>query len=141
MKSGMIKQCGNKISECHYNCCIFSSNFIVLYPGEYEKSKLKKNHLKIIDEDYHGGKKVVCTKICTSKDFKPLDCKSYPFFPTLDSDNNLRLIKGIKCPLINKELNKHKTKVIEAWKGVSKDKKIKNWIKEVKLVGYGLSDE
>ncbi len=136
MGNGIIKQCVNRGSECHFKCCNFTTNFIVLYPGEYEESNLNKSHLKIIDENYHGGKKAVCTRLCAPGDFKPLDCKTYPFFPVIDSNNTIRLIKGSKCPLTNSELTRHKAWVMNTWIKLFRNEQIREWVKKVKLIGY-----
>jgi hypothetical protein len=136
MPGGLIPQCKKRISECHWKCCTFTDNYIVFYPGEYEASPLNKSHLKIVNENYHGGKKAICTKHCTAKSFKPLDCKTYPFFPIIDRKNNIRLLKGIKCPLTKKELAKHKSWVLKTWKKSLENEEMRNWLKKVKLVGY-----
>lgn len=141
MADGLIPQCKKRKSECHWKCCSFSSNYIVLYPGEYETSGLDKSHLKIIDQNYHGGKKAICIKHCTAKSFKPFDCKTYPFFPIINQKNNIKLLKGIKCPLTKKELIKHKCWVLKTWKELLKNKKVRDWLREVKLIGYKLSVE
>jgi len=141
MVEGLNLKCKERSTECHYKCCTFTDNYIVLYPGEYEESMLKKEHLKIIDDYYYGGKKVICIKRCTSGDFKPLDCKSYPFFPFFDSDGNLRLIKGRKCPLEFGDLVEHKQWVLKEWGGLLKNSKIREWVKKIKLVGYEPLDE
>ena len=59
----------------------------MLYPGELGEAYLNgesTQHLKIIDANYHGGQKAICTAKDTAScdgGLKPLDCKSYPFFP------------------------------------------------------------
>lgn len=141
MSNGIIKQCKNQCLRCHYKCCTFTTNFIVLYPGEYEKAEKDKSHLKIVDENYHGGKKAVCTKLCTADNFKPLDCQSYPLFPLIDSASKLRLIRGSKCPLTSSKLKKHEIFVIKTWNKLLQNNKTLDWLKEVKLVGYQLYDE
>ena len=137
MSDGIIPQCKIKNKECKYGCCKFGNNYIVLYPGELEKSKLNKSHLEIIDEDYFGGKKAICVRRCEERDFKPLDCKSYPFFPVIDK-NKIVLLRGIKCPLLNEDLVGHKKWVLDYWNNLMEDKNILNWLKKVKLVGYSV---
>ncbi|GAF72786.1 unnamed protein product [marine sediment metagenome] len=130
---------------------MFTKNYIVLYPGEFEAHNLGKYHIKIIDDDYHGGKKAVCdyhegraivhNRICAHAHFKPLDCKSYPYFPFLDSDDKLRILKGEKCPLTEGELSKHRKWFLQRWKKMLRNPEIKEWIKKVELVGYELISE
>lgn len=137
---GIIKTCNNYLSKCKYRCCSFSDNYIVLYPGEFEKSKLNKNHIQIIDDDYHGGKKAICLRPCKEEDFKPLDCRSYPYFPRINEKDNIGILKGIKCPLEEEDLIEHKKKFLEIWNDMIKDRKIFEWLKKVELVGYKIMD-
>lgn len=139
--SGKIEKCQEHIPTCQ--CCSFASkrHYVVLYPGEFENSKLNKLHLRIIDEGYHGGKKAKCLRHCTAKDLKPMDCKSFPFFPMLSDESKLELLKSQLCPLKDLDLTEHRVKVLDVWGTLIKDKKILEWIKNVKLPGYayGLS--
>lgn len=144
---GIIRECSKYIPRCHHKCCTFHDNYIVLYPGEWENSKLKKAHLTIIDDDYFGGKKVVCAlgnhilslRPCDPKiEFKPIDCKSYPYFPKIDKQGNIQILKGRRCPLTKKDLVQHKKLFLKAWKSLIKDKVILSWLKKVKLVEYKL---
>ena len=144
---GIIKECDKYIPKCNHKCCTFHNNFIVLYPGEWEKSKLRKAHLTIIDDDFFGGKKAICSKgdhtlslrPCNPKtEFKPLDCRCYPYFPKIGKRGDIKLLKGQKCPLTKKDLINQKKLVFKAWNFLIKDKKILNWLKKVKLVGYKL---
>jgi DNA-binding XRE family transcriptional regulator len=75
---GQITSCAT--AGCGWRCCEFQQgNYIVLYPGELEAAKSGSQptaHLRIIDADYHGGKKSVCTAKCTAScdgGLKPLD--------------------------------------------------------------------
>jgi len=142
---GIIKECKKYIPQCQHKCCTFHNNYIVLYPGEWEKSKLRKDHLTIIDNDYFGGKKVQCRKgnhtlslrPCNPEiEFKPLDCRSYPYFPQINSKGKIKIIKGKKCPLTDKDLAKHRKLFLKTWNSLIKDKTIFEWLKRVKLVGY-----
>lgn len=139
MWEGEIEKCDKNSGSCKYKCCSFTNNFIVLYPGEFESSNLNKSHLKIIDNNYNGGKKVICNlnKQCSSnKQFKPFDCKCYPLFPLIDKKSNIKLIKGKKCPLIKKDLIKHKQEILSEFHKLIQDPKIKAWFKKVKLIDY-----
>jgi len=128
-----IGSCKKFIPGC--GCCELNKVRICLYPGEYENSKLNKNHLLILNEDWFGGKIVTCTRMCTDNDLKPLDCKTYPFFPFFDEKNDLFLKISPRCPLSKDELKQHREKTTMHWKELIEDKKIADWIKTVKLVG------
>lgn len=48
----------------------------------------------------------------------------------------LKIIKGLKCPLKEGELIKHKKKFFEVWNIFIKNKDIFDWLKKIELVGY-----
>lgn len=135
---GIIKDCENHISQCKCKCCNFNDNYIVLYPGEFEATKQKKNHIKIIDDNYFGGKKAICIRTCKEDEFKPIDCRSYPFFPKINNQGKIEIIKGSKCPLKKEELAIHKKNFNEIWNLLIKNKDISDWIKKIELIGYEL---
>ena len=124
MRSGDGKISSCATSGCGWRCCQFQQgNFIALYPGEIEQAEAAGQptaHLKIIDKDYHGGKKAVCTARDTATcdgGFKPLDCASYPFFPAQPKAGVVGdlLIKGKKCPLQTEHLAAQAAMVRTAW--------------------------
>lgn len=140
---------------CHFRCCdqsleknesISPENSILLFPGEYESvsEKINKNHIEI-RANFFGGFLGFCNpnvlnqKACSlNNNFKPLDCSSYPFFPTI-VNGNLELTADIKrCPICLDELVNHYFKIKKLWENLSKDKKIREWIKNIKLNGYEL---
>ncbi|HYC27811.1 MAG TPA: hypothetical protein VEB42_03330 [Chitinophagaceae bacterium] len=141
MEEGKISQCPH--NGCNYTCCTFNqSNYIVMYPGEFEEARQRGeslSHLVITDENYHGGKKAVCKAVhgqTCDNGYKPLDCQSYPLFPALENED-LSFIRGIKCPLINSDLIGHSLFVKNKWQvlmDVNNDVKI--WLSKVTLVGY-----
>ena len=133
---GNIENCKKYISKCKCKCCDFDNNYIVLYPGEFESTQLRKDHIKIIDENYFGGKKAICLRPCKEGEFKPLDCKSYPYFPMTNKDGSFKIIKGLKCPLKEKELTSHKKKFFEIWFNLLKNKEIYKWVYNIDLIGY-----
>ena len=146
--NGIIPSCAN--SGCSQTlgekrCCDFQKgNYIVLYPGELDQARANGQstaHLKIIDDNYHGAPKVVCTARDTAtcdNGFKPLDCKSYPFFPAHPGAAGVDLlVKGKKCPLQAEHLKGHAAVVREAWKEVmASNPDVRPWLKKVELVGY-----
>lgn len=136
---GVIPGCASHSPICHWKCCTFADNYIVLYPKEFENSKLNKSHLRIIDDDYFGGMRAVCVRPCTRDDLKPLDCRSYPFFPRINEQGGMEILKGRKCPLAGQELVAHQDDVQEIWKQLMTDNAaIRNWLTKVALVGYDL---
>lgn len=104
---GKIPEC--PANGCGFKCCKFTSgNYIVMYPGELEEQMaqgLAADHLEVIEDDYimKGGKKVVCKKLCTAKDVKPLDCKIYPLW----WQGGDKFITGSKCPLPEEAVHRH----------------------------------
>jgi hypothetical protein len=132
----MIISCEKYIPLCKCKCCKFENNYIVLYPGEIESTKLRKEHIKIIDDNYFGGKKAICLKPCREDEFKPLDCKSYPYFPMINKIGLMKILKASKCPLKEYELVDHKIKFLEIWDLFIKNETINEWLKKIELIGY-----
>jgi len=138
---GMMQTCNYYYVQCKYRCCSFNDNYIVLYPGEFENSEGHKKHIKIIDDNYFGGKKAICLTPCKKNEFKPMDCKSYPYFPKINAAGKVEIIKGLKCPLKEEELVDHKEKFLKIWNDLIKDKVIFEWLKNVELVGYDVVEQ
>jgi hypothetical protein len=140
---GRLASCAT--SGCGWRCCKFQQgNYIVLYPGELEAACAAGQstaHLKITDENYHGGKKAVCNARDTAHcdgGLKPLDCVSYPFFPAPPGPDDVDLlIKGKKCPLQVQHLQSHAALVRHAWNELAvEDLRIAEWLNKVELIGY-----
>lgn len=135
---------------CAFKCCTFDQgNFIVIHPGEFEAAQARgehHNHLELIDSDILGGHRVVCRATdCATCDggMKPLDCASYPLFPTAESltDDLAPVIKGAKCPLPDEALHHHWTRIRARWREAAEGQPIVlEWLRRVKLVGYRLWD-
>jgi len=147
MTGGSIELCPK--SGCGFRCCEFQQgNYIVLHPGELEAARARGeslDHLEITLSE-RGGHRAVChaqrTETCDDG-YKPLDCRSYPYFPRL-ADNEARvtkwLLKGRKCPLEPHEIDVHGKWVIEQWNTlVESSPAIAAWLKGVVLVGYDLT--
>lgn len=135
LMNGTIALC--PYQECEYRCCRFDQgNYIVLHPGELEAAQASgasTAHLQIIDDDYRGGQRAVCTAaepMTCDHGYKPLDCRSYPLFPAPDGG----LLKGSKCPLRPEHLTEHARDVGELWERQSPA--TRRWLAEVRLVGY-----
>ncbi len=136
---GVIYACAGYVPICHWKCCAFADNYIVLYPGEFENTRLNTSHLRIIEDDYFGGKRAVCTRSCTRADLKPLDCRSYPLFPRVDGQGRIELLRGSKCPLTSQDLAVHQDHVLEAWQHLmTENPDVRRWLHKVVLVGYVL---
>ena len=140
---GQIEFC--KHQECQYRCCDFGAdNFIALYPGELDyatENGWSVGHLDCSPDEF-GGHWAICrakeTSTCDGG-YKPLDCRSYPFFPTIDSETEvLRTgLKGEKCPLQAFHLADHQLWVIEQWNNlIEKFPSISVWLRRINLVGY-----
>ena len=70
--------------------------------------------------------------------YKPLDCRSYPLFPTSNVREQIAtLLKGEKCPLSPVDLEQHAEWVMEAWRQIIQDRtEVADWLIDVSLVGY-----
>lgn len=136
--TGELDLCSKLAPVCKYKCCKFASNYIVLYPGEREAAGKCLDHLEIIDSDYFGGQKAHCKQQCNpAVDYKPLDCRSYPFFPQVTLDKISGLLKGKKCPADGQSASNHALKTIEVWNDLINDNlQIVEWLTHVRLVGY-----
>lgn len=147
MGDGSIPLCPHQ--GCGFKCCTFQQgNFIVLHPGELDAAKASgagTDHLELL-ENYHGGHKVVCraadTAICDGG-YKPLDCASYPFFPTVNETTGAveGTLKGAKCPLTTAIANFHRLWVEDQWRRLADtNAEVKPWLAKVALVGYETVD-
>jgi hypothetical protein len=140
---GEISVCPHQ--NCQFVCCDFAAdNFIALYPGELGQAvanEISVDHLELTP-DGHGGHRAICRARDRSScdgGYKPLDCASYPFFPTVDdlTGNIDTGLKGQKCPLKTWHLSRHKHWVIKRWKAlVNSVPGLANWIRQTKLIGY-----
>ena len=140
---GQIDLCPHQ--GCDFACCEFAaSNFIVLYPGELDEARrrgVSTRHLSAAP-DGRGGHRAICrandTSICDGG-YKPLDCASYPFFPTIVGvPNEVQAgLKGEKCPLQAHHLSDHRQWVIQRWQDLASSiPQLGDWIRAIKLVGY-----
>lgn len=130
---------------CSFACCNFAAdNFIVLYPGEVEEVRHAGKSIAHLDllSDAQGGYKAICRAEDTStcdEGHKPLDCASYPFFPTINAKTGQIQVglKGEKCPLQQQHLVNHRQWVLQRWQVlVNAVPGIMNWIRQTRLVGY-----
>jgi hypothetical protein len=121
--SGIINIC--KTTGCGFKCCSFGSTsktgYTIMLPNEYENADKNVSHLKIIDDDYFGGKKVQCTaKSLFDCDggYKPIQCRVYPIW--MESLEKDIVLKSLKCPIQEVDLPEHKRAAIELFKSYDK---------------------
>lgn len=141
--AGLIDGCEHAC--CGRRCCDFSGgNFIVLYPGELNEATAAGAplaHLAVRPSD-DGGHRAIChagdTATCDGG-YKPLDCASYPYFPTLD-DDGATVHSGLhssKCPLARESLHAHADWVTAQWQELAEGSAaVRRWLRSVLLVGY-----
>lgn len=135
--SGKLPECPT--GGCNFKCCKFDSgNYIVMYPGEMaaEKAKgLDSSHLRVIEKDYiqEGGLRVVCERLCTSADVKPLDCKIYPLWAKGPDE----FISGSKCPLPEASVWRHAIITRSYLKRILTERpELTGFFKDTEMVGY-----
>lgn len=158
-EGGYIEGCQRCSQECHYRCCDQSQpgdidyspeNGILLYPGEWEKAQgLFRQHLLITLADHHGGKIVACdrdsfdqSRCHPSRNFKPLDCQSYPFFPVMTEAGEIDLaVDTARCPLTRNlvGLKAHYEETLRRWRELAQNnEEVQAWIAAIHLPGYQL---
>jgi hypothetical protein len=142
-----ISACVPASALCHWGCCDFGENYIVMLPGEFEaaqKAGIYTGHLRIIDNDYFGGKRVQCAaqnRVTCDGGLRPFDCWAYPAFPRSGVNNGvMRYILGAKCPLATAypaQILLHLAKVAkEIQRRIEKDPAIAPFLGHVQMVGY-----
>lgn len=148
---GVILACRDYAHICGYRCCDQAgpddpdndpTNSILLYPGEAAASNRSRRHLAIYDDSGHGARARCQSEAfdqasCDSeRNFKPLDCQSYPFFPTI-ADGQLGLLKDTRCPLPHSVLQEHYHCTVHRWRElIGAQAEIGTWIAGVMLNTY-----
>lgn len=146
-EGGTISLCPK--ADCGFRCCEFQQgNYIVLHPGELAAAEAEGrslDHLEVFQEE-RGGHRAICRAQRTADcdgGYKPLDCRSYPYFPLLDEDGSSIsnwVLKGRKCPLVPHELDEHGKWMIEQWQAlVDASPEVGRWLAGIALVGYELT--
>lgn len=84
--SGEITDCLS--AGCGFRCCYRMGQSrkigVAVFPSEVERVAKESPHLQVLDDDYHGGKLMLCTAQDTATcdgGYKPMDCQFYPLFP------------------------------------------------------------
>lgn len=151
---GQIDSCTEGSIICHYRCCDqgkpSDDNFdpegsILIHPGELQELGTDRSkHILLQDEDFHGGRLGRCdgehfdqSSCDPSRNFKPLDCVSYPFAPTIKGGDVTLSIDTERCPLSLSALDEHALAVRELWRDViASNPLVANWIEQLRLEGY-----
>lgn len=152
--TGKIAGCAACSAVCGYQCCqqfkpgspLFRrESCIQLYPGEWEQqSQEMRDHLDIVGEDQHGGMLAYCdperfdqTRCDPSRNFKPLDCQSYPFAPMLRDGALVLVVDSRYCPLGREALTLHYQVIYDRWSNLLRqDARLTSWIGSLPLNGY-----
>lgn len=119
-----------------------------MYPGELEQARLagkSVGHL-LARPDGMGGQRAICRakdKSTCDLGYKPLDCASYPLFPTLSANGRVQAnLKGSKCPLESNSLHAHRSWVASSWNRLRATVPgLLGWIQGVSLIGYERTNE
>jgi hypothetical protein len=154
---GKISHCDGCIAECNYFCCDFdhdpsSGNFMVMFPGEYERAVAAgwdMSNIEIIGSDADGGLRFttphrLCCQIPSRDDgsvptpglYKSFECRVYPLWPYLHLDE-WRFRISERCPIHKRDLDLS-DKVDEIRGEVSAliaDPKVKRWFQYQRCAG------
>lgn len=159
---GQIVGCKECSSICHYRCCdqarsadapdFGPENAVLLYPGEWEAvSEEMRRHFIITMDNFNRGKLAYCdrenfdqSQCHPLRNFKSLDCESYPFAPAIRDGKLQLVIDSGRCPLPVQQLDKHAKYVLKRWQeAMDKNPAVAEWISALEMphyVSYDLSD-
>jgi hypothetical protein len=153
MSSGLIDDCLKASAECEFRCChqirptkrsgFEKENLLLIHPGELQGSTLPRDHIETISEGQYGETYGYCKKECFDQskcnhllNFKPLDCRSYPFFPVFCDEHLELAIDANRCPLARDmyRLKDHYQWVLDEWTAlISRDNRVVEWIKSLQM--------
>lgn len=152
-EAGRILDCEECSSVCHFRCCDQSrereedfglDNALLLYPGEWESAREEtRRHILITMDDFHGGKLGCCdrgnfdqSQCDPTRNFKPLDCLSYPFTPSI-GEAGLEFLIDPRCPLATRDLGAHFENIRRRWEqALASNPSVVDWISHLKIDGY-----
>lgn len=148
---GKLSHCATLVAggQCAWDCCVYTTSYCLLFPGEYEAALALGFHFDgydFLDRDYHGGMKVVPTSkgccadpVLGENAYKSIDCKLYPLWPELH-DEEVVLISGDLCPIIKGglPLRQHAANVAEAARVLLGDDDIRTFLQHARMVGYSV---
>lgn len=151
LASGKIAQCTDASAHCHYSCCcqirpsnprftIFES--LLLHPGELAQTPSPSNrHIEIVGS-LDKGELGFCLlsplerlNCGDSSHYKPLDCRSYPFFPVIRQGSLVLAIDSRRCPLVSNlsGLTNHYRTTLNTWKAlIETNSDVVNWITAIR---------
>ena len=134
--------------NCNWDCCVYTSSYCLMLPGEYEaalEAGYRVDGYDIVDDNYFGGKKVVpaSKKCCVGPEmpenhYKTLDCWFYPVWPWLEQDE-IKMIIGTLCPLqkmSTQDVREHALAIERYVKCLVVDPAIDYFLRHAKMVGY-----
>lgn len=159
---GKISHCDSCIAECQYFCCDFdhdpaSGNFMVMYPGEYERAVADgwdMTNIEVIGPDADGGLRFttphrLCCQIPlvdadgapveapgTRGRYKSFECRVYPLWPYLHA-NEWRFRISERCPIQKRDLDvtaqmvEIRAEVME----LARDPKVRRWFQQQRCAG------
>ncbi|MEO5814884.1 MAG: hypothetical protein ABIT20_06345 [Gemmatimonadaceae bacterium] len=153
---GKISHCDGCIAECNYFCCDFdhdpgSGNFMVMYPGEYERAVADgwdMSNIEIIGPDADGGLRFttphrLCCQIPSNDAststlglYKSFECRVYPVWPYRHHEE-WRFRISERCPIHKRDLDLS-DKVDEIRGEVSAlmaDPRVKRWFQYQRCAG------
>lgn len=152
---GQIVGCKECSSICHYRCCdqarsadapdFSHENAVLLYPGEWEAvSEEMRRHFIITMDNFNGGKFAYCdrenfdqSQCHPLRNFKSLDCESYPFTPAIRDGKLQLLIDSERCPLPVQQLADHARYILKRWQEViDRNPDVAQWISSLELPHY-----
>jgi hypothetical protein len=108
-----------------------------MLPEEFESADASTNHLEIIDDNYRGGKKVLCKAKDTANcdgGYKPAQCGIYPLWLTTDEK-----LRSLKCPLSNAAAEAHIPEaqaIIDKYRSEHPDVDLDKFIDEAEVDRY-----
>ncbi|MCW7761980.1 hypothetical protein [Photorhabdus luminescens] len=144
-----IPTCSQLVSEgaCSWDCCTYTDSYILLLPGEKESAErmgFSLSHYNIIDDNYHGGMKIVPADMgcCVSPGqgsnaYKPVDCRVFPFWFQFAGDE-LEIVEGKSCPAIRMGLylNKYRDQALRTGTLLARDGDIAEFLRKARMVNY-----
>ena len=150
---GAIQDCKAKCDICNFDCCnqdsplepIRPESSLLIYPGELEAvTDERRKHIIVTLDNFNGGKLGYCdpnildqSKCNSEKNYKTLDCQSYPFAPTFKNGKLTLLVDRKRCPLSTEALKMHYKPILERWEDVvKKNPSVKEWIEALNLQEY-----
>lgn len=155
---GEILDCSAAAPICGYHCCHqqlpkegppVADESILLFPGERElalEQGESAGHIEVTGTHPAGGDFGYCNphridqRQChPSRNFKPLDCRSYPLFPTI-RDGRLALLIDTRCPLSARDparLKPHAQLILASWqREVERNPAVGHWLASLELPTY-----